>query len=106
MEEEEKEDLSIRQPNGGNRDIQSANRQREMQMYRTNHQFDTQQHEELCDSNSSRIGDSRRPIATAPETMGRRTYFQAVREEPEHENMDDLIMSSPKIDEMSIRSFR
>lgn len=75
MEEEEKEDLSIRQPNGGNRDIQSANRQREMQMYRTNHQFDTQQHEELCDSNSSRIGDSRRPIATAPETMGRRTYF-------------------------------
>ena len=42
MEEEEKEDSSIRQPNGGNRDIQSANRQREMQMYRTNHQFDTQ----------------------------------------------------------------
>ena len=71
MEEEAKEDSSIRHPNTGTREIQSANRQREMQMYRTNHQFDTQQNEDLMpDSNSSRVGipsTSNRPIATAPE---------------------------------------
>lgn len=117
-EEEVKDDSVIRQPHHATREIQSANRLiRDNMQYKTTYggmgtqetngpMDDSNIRLDEFDSNSYRHAPAGRPIVTAPEMIGRRPrqYFNPVVEDPEQEQMDDLL-NSPK-EEFSTRSFR